>query len=225
MSNPHQVTKDFEAAICAYTGAPFAVAVNSCSMALLLALAHALQSRPNERVHDIQADVYLHKRPKVEIPKFTYVGVPMGIVHAGARPIFRDEEWSGFYQLKPFRVWDSARWFTEGLYKRVTSSCPDGQGGMVCVSFHASKTLGLEQGGAILHNDPRADEWLRRARFDGRTSGVDPRDDLFPHLGYHCYMNPSTAAQGLLKLYSLPRENAPLPNDPYPDLSKLEIFR
>ena len=27
MSNPHQVTKDFEQALCEYTGAPYAVAV------------------------------------------------------------------------------------------------------------------------------------------------------------------------------------------------------
>jgi hypothetical protein len=38
-------------------------------------------------------------------------------------------------------------------------------------------------------------------------------------------MNPSTAAQGILKLHSLPRHNAPLSNDDYPDLSTLECFK
>ena len=96
---------------------------------------------------------------------------------------------------------------------------------MVCVSFHAAKTLGIEQGGAILHDNKEADAWLRRARFDGRTEGVAPKDDRFDMIGWHCYMNPSTAAQGLLRLHSLPRDNAPLPNDDYPDLSQMEIFR
>ena len=31
MSNPHAVTKEFEKQLCLYTGAPFAVAVNSCT--------------------------------------------------------------------------------------------------------------------------------------------------------------------------------------------------
>jgi dTDP-4-amino-4,6-dideoxygalactose transaminase len=85
--------------------------------------------------------------------------------------------------------------------------------------------LGIEQGGAILLDDPTADAWLRRARFDGRTEGVPPSEDSFDFVGWHCYMSPSVAAQGLLKLYSLPRHNADLPNDPYPDLSLIEAFR
>jgi dTDP-4-amino-4,6-dideoxygalactose transaminase len=93
------------------------------------------------------------------------------------------------------------------------------------VSFHASKTCGIEQGGAILHDNPEADAWLRRARFDGRTEGVAPKEDNFTQIAWHCYMNPSTAAQGILRLHSLPRHNEPLPNDDYPDLSQMEIFK
>jgi len=98
-------------------------------------------------------------------------------------------------------------------------------GEFICVSFHASKTLGLEQGGAILHDNAEADAWFRRARFDGRAEGVSPKDDTGIIVGWHCYMNPSTAAQGILKLHSLPRHNDPLPNDDYPDLSQLEAFK
>lgn len=97
--------------------------------------------------------------------------------------------------------------------------------GFVCVSFQASKILGIEQGGAILHSNPEADVWFRRARFDGRTEGVAPKDDRFDMVGYHCYLSPSVAAQGLLKLYSLPKHNEDLPNDDYPDLSEIEIFQ
>jgi dTDP-4-amino-4,6-dideoxygalactose transaminase len=85
--------------------------------------------------------------------------------------------------------------------------------------------LGLEQGGAILHDNAEADAWFRRARFDGRAEGVAPKDDAGIIMGWHCYLNPSTAAQGILKLHSLPKFNAPLPNDDYPDLSTLECFR
>lgn len=37
--NPFQVVKDFERALCEYTGAPYAVTTTSCTMALLLAVA------------------------------------------------------------------------------------------------------------------------------------------------------------------------------------------
>ena len=76
----------------------------------------------------------------------------------------------------------------------------------------------------ILLDDEKADAWLRKGRHDGRTSGVAPKDDNLC-LGWHYPMNPSTAAQGLLRLYSLPRDNHPLLNDDYPDLSKMECFK
>lgn len=139
--------------------------------------------------------------------------------------MFRDENWIGAYQLKPLAVWDSARWFTEDLYGKVARfTDPEAQGSMVCVSFHASKTLGHTQGGAILHNNADADAWFRQMRFDGRTEGVHPSEDNFREIGYHCMMMPDVAAALNLKLYSLPKHNAPLPNDKYPDLSKLSIF-
>ena len=214
--NPHQVTKDFERALCEYTGVPYAVAVNSCTMALLLAVAWHLKDDPLRCL--LFGRPYIRPR-SIEIPSHTYISVPMSIIHAGGRPVFRDEDWIGSYQLKPLPVWDSARWFTQGMYQAGSP------GDFICVSFHASKTLGIEQGGAILHDNPEADAWLRRARFDGRTEGVAPKNDAFKQVGWHCYMNPSTAAQGLLKLHSLPRHNDPLPNDDYPDLSTMEIFK
>ena len=219
--NPHQVTKDFEKAIGEYTGAPHVVCVNSCTAALLLAVAWHLRGKQSLSSRPVSDRVWMQHEgaPTVEIPKRTYVGVPMSIIHAGGRPTFRDEEWLGQYRLKPLPVWDSARWFTAGMYHQ------DLPGHMLCVSFHAAKTLGIEQGGAILLDDPKADLWLRRARFDGRVEGVAPKDQKEWMVGWHCYMNPSTAAQGLLKLHSLPRHNDALPNDDYPDLSQLEIFK
>ncbi len=212
--NPHQVTKDFEKAVCEYTGAKYAVAVNSCTSALLLACAWEFRTPCFDDVKQV--------KNIASIPKRTYVSVPMSIIHAGGRVAFRDEDWKGAYQLKPYWIWDSARWFTTDLYRTLTK---EAGGGFVCVSFHASKTLGIEQGGAILHDSDAADAWFRRMRFDGRTEGVAPNQDDFKEIGYHCYMNPSTAAQGLLRIYSLAQYNAPLPNDPYPDLSTFEVFK
>ena len=193
--NPYQVNKLFEKALCEYTGARYAVAVNSCTMALLLACDYI----------GVQ---------EVSIPKYTYLSVPMSIKHAGGTVKYRKENWKGMYQLKPYPIWDSARNFTSGMYKK---------GQYMCVSFHWSKILSIGQGGAILHDDPDADKWFRRARFDGRREGVEPKDDN-PIMGWHCYMSPRDAAEGLSRLALLPKHNKPLPNDDYPDLSKIDLW-
>jgi dTDP-4-amino-4,6-dideoxygalactose transaminase len=195
--NAFQVVRDFEKAVADYTGAKYCVSVNSCTMALLLACK------------------YLNVQ-EVSIPKLTYVSVPMSIVHAGGRVQFRDEDWCGSYQLTPYPIWDAARRFTSSMYA---------PGQYQCVSFHWSKILGLQQGGAILHDDDDADRWFRKARFDGRTEGVAPKEDTFDTLGYHCYLSPEVAALGLVRLSFLPKHNDDLPNSDYPDLSKIGLFK
>ena len=221
--NPYQVVKDFERAVAEYTGAPYCVAVNSCSAALMLAVAWHLWGK--DGMDASNADPLHGERQYVEIPSRTYVSVPMSIIHAGGRPTFRDEEWLGAYQLKPLPVWDSARWFTSNLWPIIGTKGGRHTGTMVCTSHHWSKTLGIQQGGCILHDDPEADAWLRRARFDGRTEGVAPKDDNITQIGFHCYMSPEVAAEGLVRLHFLPKHNAPLPNDEYPELDKMEIFK
>ena len=234
MSNPFDVVRQFESELCRYTGAPFAVSTTSCTDALKLAVAWHLHEQPQK--YDGRTGLVSFRPTRIEIPKRTYVGVPMAIIHAGGRPIFRDEEWWGSYQLSPLPVWDSARWFTKGLWNKHEIGQEDvrGQNGpalpFVCVSFHWSKTLGVQQGGAILHADTEADRWLRMARFDGRQEGVHPKDHKELIIGHHCYMAPETAAAGLVRLRNLPRHNEPLPWGPgtdsdYPDLSTFPILK
>lgn len=198
--NPFDVVRDFEDALADYAGSDFAVATTSCTMALLLACAWFN---------------YRDGPSTVSIPKRTYVGVPMSIINAGHSVEFRDEGWLGKYRLDPLPIWDSARWLTSGIHLARE---------MTCLSFHWRKHLSVSQGGMILHDDPEADEWLRRARFDGRREGVDPKDDTFDFVGWHAYLSPSVAAEGLTRLAMLPRHNEPLPNDPYPDLSLAPAF-
>lgn len=204
MTNPYAVTRQLESMLCEYTGAKHAVCVNSCSAALLLAILWCDR-------HDIP-------RPMtgVNIPRRTYVSVPHAIKLAGCFPTWRDETWIGEYQLKPFPIWDSARRFTSGMYRTWAFQC---------VSFSSSKILGIEQGGAILHDNDEADPWFRKMRFDGRTEGVSPHDDTFDVVGLHAIMLPSIAAQLVLKLHHLPKHNEDLPHYDYPDLSKHKAFQ
>lgn len=199
LAGPYAVTRMFEQALCDYTGAKYAVAVNSCTAAILLAC-------------------QWHKpAATVSVPKRTYASVPMAVLQAGHYVAFPDINWLGAYQLEPLPVWDSARRFTSGMY--------DVPGRFLCVSFSASKILAAEQGGAILHDNPQADAWFRRMRFDGRTEGADPMADNLLEIGWHCIMLPSVAAGLLLKLYHLPKHNEDLPEREYPDLSKWEAFK
>jgi hypothetical protein len=153
----------------------------------------------------------------------------MQIIHAGYQVKFSDEKWKGTYWLSPLPILDSARRFTSDMFKKYNISLLhngnyEASPVYMCVSFHWSKILGIQQGGAILHNDPTFDMWAREARFDGRTEGVKPKNDN-PILGWHMHMSPEIAAEGLVRLMHLPDHNEDLPNDDYPDLSKMEIFK
>lgn len=194
--NQYEVTRQFESELCRYTGAPFAVAVNSGTAALEL----SLKRFPPQTI---------------TIPSKTYCSVPMAVLRAGHRVDFKDYYWRGAYQLNPVPVWDAARRFTSGMYQK---------GQFMCVSFSTAKILGIEQGGAILHDDPYSDRWFRKMRFDGRTEGVNPLEDTFDVVGDHCIMLPSIAVQLLAKIQYLPKKNEDLPDYEYPDLSRHPAF-
>lgn len=212
MANPHAVTKQFEQALCEYTGARFAVTTTSCTQALLMAVAwHMEQMRKHSA-----AQLAEFGPPVITIPSRTYVGVPASIKNAGAWVKFADIDWQGEYQLHPLPIWDAARRFTSGMYRPGT---------MQCLSFHWSKILGLSQGGAILHDNPEADEWLRRARFDGRREGVPVGEDEIQFPSWHAYISPEVSAHGLMKLSLMAKHNPDLPLSDYPDLSTLEAFK
>ena len=195
-SNPWQIIEQLEADLCAYTGAPHAVCVASGSAALLLCL---------ERFPPTL----------VSIPKRTYASVPQEVLNAGHRINWLTVDWRGEYQLWPLPIWDSARRMTSGMYR---------PGQFQCLSFAATKILGVEQGGAILLDDAPVASLLRKARYDGRTPGVDPHADTLSR-GHHCPMLPSIAAQLVLQLHHLPKHNEDLGPYPYPDLSLQECFK
>ena len=207
MIDPHAVTREFEQALCDYTGAKYAVTTTSCTQAILMALAWCAQ-----HWHTKNAAFF----DEVTLPKLTYVGVPASVLNAGYGVRFVDIDWQGEYQIEPLPVWDSARRFTSGMYR---------PGAMQCVSFHSSKILADTQGGAILHDNEEADAWLRRARFDGRTEGISPKDDVITFPNWHAYLSCDVSARLLWKLQGLPRHNVDLPRSDYGDLSLQECFK
>lgn len=193
--NPFRIVAEFEEAVAEYTGAPMAVAVDSCTNAIFLSCKY------------LNVD-------EVTIPARTYVSVPNSIIHAGGTIQFRDYEWKGTYQLEPYPVWDCAKRFTSGMYQPAT---------LMCISFQASKILGIGKGGMILTDDLDAYLWLKKARFNGRSE-VPLVEDSYDSLGWNMYMTPEQAARGLWNLHYLEDHNEDQPCDDFADLSQFPIF-
>ncbi len=187
---------DFEEALADYTGATYVVAVKRCCIALK------------------GCCEYLGVK-LVFLPKHTYEFVPASLVRSGVIINFDDRSWSGGYSLDPYPIWDYARRFQPGMYVR---------GQYQCLSFHRSKILGYTEGGAVLTDDPRAVEWLRQWRDDGRK-----RSGRYDMIGESGLMYPEIALALDKKLHWRRTfydehfgPHPDLPNSDYPDLSKTD---
>lgn len=226
--HPFNIVNEFEDAVAEYTGADYCVALNSCTNAIFLCLEWQKQKEYRRvNAHHGFTDVQLPKA--IEIPKHTYIGVAQSIINTGFDVKFRDEIWQGNYQLKPFYIWDAAKQFHKYMFRRHMVHFHQNTSAVyhlyMCTSHHWTKILGIQQGGCILTNDKDAAEWFERARCDGRTPGLPASKEKQPIRGWHCYMSPEVAAEGLVRLYSLPNDNPDQPVDNYPDLSQMEIFK
>lgn len=222
----HKITADFEAALCKYTGAPYAVAVDNTSNAIFLAL-----------YYELKYNGYPKDQPII-IPAYTYPSVPCEIIHAGGKVHFSKENrfiggqfentnskyLRGAYPLYPTKVWDSALRFTHNMYQPDTH---------MCLSFTGPyKHLKLGKGGAILTDDEKAYKWFKKARFSGRDECSYHADDFDkePVIGWNFYMMPEIAARGLLLIAQFynqdgtPKSNSDL-ELPYPDLSKFKVWQ
>jgi len=197
------ITEMFEQKVAEYTGAKYAVAVDSCSNAIFLSLMYV-------GVKDVE----------ISIPSKTFMSVPCEIIHAGAKVKFEHDEWSGAYQLFPTKVWDSALRFTADMYIPHT---------LMCLSFTGpSKRLKLSKGGMILTDDETAYNWLKRARMSGRRE-VPYMEEKFDMIGWNFYMLPELAVRGLTLMRGFYENGVPLSfpdiKGVYSDLSKFEAYK
>lgn len=195
--NPHDVITLFEQKVAEFAGSKYAVAVDCCSHGIFLALK------------------YLNASGAVQIPKRTYISVPMQVLHAGCSIEFVDMEWSGVYQLKPYPVFDGAVRWRRGMY----------QGGFHVLSFQIKKRIPIGRGGMILTDDEQAYQWLRQACHDGRNFGVEHAKDSISTLGWHYNMTPEDAARGIMLMDQTEEYNEDSADqNSYADLSTMPIF-
>jgi hypothetical protein len=169
--DPWSYVTEFEKALGEYTGAPYVITTDCATHAMELCLR------------------YLNPIHPVQVPKHTYLSVPMMVEKIGAKLAFMNVEWEKYYQLHPYPVIDGSVHFEENCYVPGT---------FYCLSFQHKKRLNLGRGGAILTDNKEAYEVLKKMRYDGRDLSVAPwANDPVDVLGYHYYMTPEQAQKGL----------------------------
>jgi len=187
---------EFEKEISAYTGAPYVVLTDCCTHALEMCI--------------------LYKSPiKLSCSAHTYLSVPM-MLHKLKIPFtYSYKPWQFEYQLEPSNIWDSARAFDQGMYKK---------GALQCISFGHSKRLEIGHGGCILTDSKEDYQILKQMAFDGRDLNISPwQNQKEFRIGYHYYMRLEDAQKGLdmLRNGKLNSKESQIVN--YPDCSKLNI--
>lgn len=197
--DPWNYVTEFEKALSDYTGAPYVITTDCATHAMELCLR------------------FLNPIHPVQVPKHTYLSVPMMVEKIGTKLAFTNTKWEKFYQLDPYPVIDGSVHFEKDCYVPGT---------FYCVSFQHKKRLGLGRGGAILTDNKEAYDKLIRMRYDGRSMPSEWTKDSISILGYHYYMTPEEAQRGLemlstnsLKPYKV------VSSDDYPNLTTFPVFR
>lgn len=197
--NPYKIVKMFEEEVADYTGAPYAISVDSCTSALFLCCKYL-------EVTD------------VIIPSKTYLSVPQSIINSGGNVVFdpSTNDWRGVYQLKPYPIYDAAKRFTSGMYIPNT---------FMCLSFHIKKHLKIGKGGMILTDNKEAVDWFRESRYEGRSEKLYHEDDI-KNIGWNMYMTPQEACHGLSLMQNIEWSYPDLDeNNGYRDLRDFSLFK
>ena len=194
----NEVVAQFEKEIASFYKAPYAVAVDCCTLAIELCLLYT-------------------KANNITIQSRTYLSVPMTAEKLGLDWEWKDENWKNFYQLGNTNIIDAAVLWRPNSYVKNT---------FMCLSFQFQKHLSLGRGGMILTDDKDAVLTLKKMSYDGRIPNIPWREQNVDTIGYHYYMTPETAQIGLNKLSDAintkPRE---WPITKWPDLRSMEIFK
>ena len=192
------VVRDFENAIAKFYGAPYAVAVDSCT-------------------HSIELCLRYKEVKKIILPKRTYLSIAFLAQKIGIDLEWKDENWVNYYYLGGTSIIDAAV-----LWERYSYI----SGTLMCLSFQYQKHLSLGRGGMILTDKKNIRDNLKRMSYDGRDPDIPWRDQNISTIGYHYYMTPETAQLGLDKLpEAIKTEPRKWEIEDWPDLQKMDIFK
>lgn len=191
------VVTEFENKVAEFFEAPYAVAVDSCTHGVELALRYT-------------------KATSIVSPHRTYLSIPFLAEKLGLERTWQDIEWTDYYYVTP-NVIDAAVLWKPGSYVKNT---------FMGISFQFQKHLSLGRGGILLMDNEEAAIQIKKMSYDGRLPNIPWRDQDIDTLGYHYYMTPEIAQLGLDKLPKA-IETAPrqwVVTD-WPDLTQMKIFK
>jgi dTDP-4-amino-4,6-dideoxygalactose transaminase len=192
-----QAVTEFENKIAEFFGAPYAIAVDSCTHGVELALRYT------------QVD-------HITVPKHTYLSIPFLANKLWIDLFWKNENWVDYYYLTDKIIDAAVLW-------KPNSYIP---GTFMGVSFQHQKHLSLGRGGIILTDDKEAAVQLKKMSYDGRLPNIPWRDQNIDTIGYHYYMTPETAQLGLEKLpKAIETPSRQWVVNDWPDLTQMDIFK
>ena len=192
-----ELVTEFEKKIAEFFGAPYAIAVDSCTHGIELALRYT------------NVDF-------ITVPKRTYISIPFLANKLCIDLYWKDEDWVDYYYLTE-NVIDAAVLWKKDSYVPGT---------FMGVSFQYQKHLSLGRGGILLTDNKEAAEAIKKMSYDGRVPVTPWREQDIDTFGYHYYMTPETAKLGLEKLQNAidtkPRQWV---TTDWPDLTNMSVFK
>ena len=188
----------FENEVAAFFGSPHAIAVDCCT--------HAIELCMREQ-----------KIKKFSTPKRTYISIPFLANKLNIDFEWREEDWQDYYYIGDTNIVDAAVLWEKDSYIPNT---------FMCLSFQFRKHLSLGRGGMILTDNKNSAVRLKKMSYDGRLPDIPWREQNISTIGYHYYMTPETAQNGLKKLPdAIKTEPKQWMVTDWPDLTQMEIFK
>ena len=189
----------FEQELAEFTGAPYAIVLDSCTHAIELAF----------RVSDFKYTAF---------PSKTYLSVLMTMHHLEIQYKLTTDDWYDklYYEFQHTNILDCARYFEQNMFIPNT---------IQCLSFGRTKPLEIGRGGCILTDDKVLAERLNRMRYDGRDIFKYKRwieQNMF-EVGYHYYLRPEECIIGINKLTNRDFTEQKLSFFNYPDCKEVTI--
>jgi len=187
----------FENKIAEFFGAPYAIAVDSCT-------------------HGIELALRLTDAKLITVPKRTYLSVAFLAEKLNIDRVWKDENWVDYYYLTSTVIDAAVLWKPKSYIPNT----------FMGISFQYQKHLSLGRGGILLCDNADDARELKKMSYDGRIPNVPWREQNISSVGYHYYMTPETAQLGLDKLpAAVLSESRQWTVNDWPDLTQMDVFK
>lgn len=190
---------DFEILIANFFKAPYAIATDSCTHAIELCFR------------------YLNHYKEIIVPTRTYISIPFLANKLNLELKWNDSIWEDYYCFEGTNIYDAAVYWQRNGFIRDS---------FMCLSFQFQKHCNIGKGGMILLDDKKAYNKLSRMVYDGRVRDIPWREQDISEVGYHYYMTPESAKEGI-KRFEEVKEKIPKKwtSADYPFLPSMKVFK